>query len=64
MRVRTRLSLSFSYPSFCQVLDSFLGNSYIPQTTLSTFVPVDSIFKTLFPCEVLTGIRVLADYPS
>jgi hypothetical protein len=64
MRVRTRLSLSFPYLSFCQVLDSFLGNSYIPQTTLSTFLLVDSIFKTLFPDEVLTVIRALADYPS
>jgi hypothetical protein len=64
MRVRTRLSLSFPYLSFCQVLDSFSGNSYIPQTTLSTFLLVDSIFKTLFPREVLTGIHALVDYPS
>jgi hypothetical protein len=63
MQVRTKLSLSFPYLSFCQVLDSFLGNSYIPQTTLSTFLPLDSIFKTLFPGEVLTGIRALVNYP-
>jgi hypothetical protein len=29
MRVRTRLSLSFSYLSFCQVLDSFSGISLL-----------------------------------
>jgi hypothetical protein len=64
MRVRTRLSLSFPYLSFCQVLDSFSGITLLPQTILSTFLPVYSIFKTLFPGEVLTGIRALADYPS
>jgi hypothetical protein len=36
----------------------------MPQTILSTFLPVDSIFKTLFPSEVLTGTCALADYPS
>jgi hypothetical protein len=61
---KNQTSLSFPYLSFCQVLDSFLGISLLLQTILSTFLPVDSIFKTLFPGEVLTGIRALADYLS
>jgi hypothetical protein len=61
---KNQTSLSFPYLSFYQVLDSISGISLLLKTILSTFLPVDSIFQTLFPGEVLTGIRALADYPS
>jgi hypothetical protein len=61
---KNQTSLSFPYLSFCQVLDIFSGISLLPQIILSTFLPVDSIFKTPFPGEVLTSIHALADYPS
>jgi hypothetical protein len=59
---KNQTSLSFPYLSFYQVLDSFLGISLLLRQF--SLLPVDSIFKTLSPGEVLTGIRVLADYPS